>query len=519
MKLFSQFVCRNEEGEEHLHQRRQQLPFNLATGEGVLYDISLDAFSIPGPPGSDAPGTMEPTTPLDPASLLGSLRRQDRSVYIQPQKPSPQLPIFTQIEDLDLEGPQPSLEQAFLDSHALLSVPGQIQASQNRSVTGDPTSEAMIGSLEQILGDIGDGGIEGLEVEETELRDWENAIIRMSNEREDASQLNHILANDVFSYVEEALRRETGGCVQGSDHVSGNSLSIQGQQPGSAFSNIEQPMTDMTSGFAEQTLLGGVLGGVGCSTGLKSACQVVSHRAAPTQCRDTHQGHTSRPWPPSSCSGSHQCGNQTISTQSCRAAHSQPDATQQSWLPSAHDNNNIHGSRHCGSEMTNQSAQRKLNHISSQLQSPSLWQQQQLPPSLHHHTLTHSSHTPGGVNSTAQSFHPQTQRLSGSCMHEKREGHIPNAATGPTGHNGPVRGRSGCRGPTQLAGTTSFTHPGVNQGVLQASGSNMAACTDVGNISLVHLSGGLGPARSEYPPENGSPQSSFFCWNGEAQVK
>ncbi|KAM9338716.1 aryl hydrocarbon receptor-like [Symphorus nematophorus] len=203
----------NEEGEEHLHQRRQQLPFNLATGEGVLYDTSLE-FSLPGPPGSAAPGTTEPSTekPLDPSSLLGSLRRQDHSVYTQPQTPSPPLPIFPQIDDIDLEQP---LEQAFLDSHALLSVPGQIQTSQKRSVTGDLTSDAMIDSLEQILGDIGDGGIEGLEVEETELRDWENTLVRMNNEREDASgELNQILANDVFSYVEEALRRETGGFVQ-----------------------------------------------------------------------------------------------------------------------------------------------------------------------------------------------------------------------------------------------------------------------------------------------------------------
>ncbi|XP_070780192.1 aryl hydrocarbon receptor-like [Enoplosus armatus] len=529
----------NEEGEEHLHQRRQQLPFNLATGEGVLYDISLDAFSAPGPPGSGAPGTSEPTTekPLDPASLLGSLRRQDHSVYTQPQKPSPQLPIFTQIVDLDFEQP---LEQAFLDSHALLSVPGQIQASQKRSITGDLTSEAMIDSLEQILGDIGDGGIEGLEVEETELRGWENTIVRMNKEREEASrELNHILANDVFSYVEEALRRETGGYVQDSDqtgpHVSGNSLSIQGPHPGSVLSNNErqwQPVTDMTSGFAEQTLLEDVRGGVGCSTGLKGASQAVSHMAAPTQCRNTQQGHSFRLWPPSS--GSHHCGNQIISTQSCRNVHSQPDVPQQSWLPSAQNTNNFHGSRQSGSQ---QSARYTLSHAGSQqtcmgpqLQSPSVWQQQQLPQSFHHHTLTHSTHTPGGVNSTA---HPQIQRLSGSCMYEKREGHIPNAATVPTGQNGPLLGPTCSRGPTQAAGTTAnapfiLPHPGmavgvINQGMMQSSGPNahMAACVDVGNISLVHLSGdsaGLGTARSGYPPENGSLQSSFFCWNGDTQI-
>ncbi|XP_073333906.1 aryl hydrocarbon receptor-like [Pagrus major] len=487
----------NEEGEEHLHQRRRQLPFNLATGEGVLYDTWMDAFSMPGPPGSAAPGTTGPSTEkaLDPASLLGSLRQQDHSVYTQPQTPSPQLQIFDQIEDLDLEQPQSSLERAFLDSHALLSVPGQTQTSQNRSITED---QVLIDSLEQILGDIGDGGIEGLEVEESELRDWENTLVRMNNEREDASkELNHILADDVFTYVEEALRKETGGFVQRSDqtHASRNSLSMQGQHPATVFPNNKQPMTDMRSGFREQTLLGDVLSGVG----LNSA----AHTHSPTQCHNTHQGHTSRLWPPSS--SNHRCGNQQTS-QSCHAVHSQPDATQQSWHPSVQNTNNFHSSCQSVLDVTDQRVQYTLNHTGSQLHNPSLWQQQQqLPPSFQHHTLTHSSHTPGSVDSTAPSFHPQTQRLSGSCMYEKREGHIPNAATVPVRHNGP----------THFA-DAPFTTPGpnvavVNQGATQPPGHG-AHVAD----GLVRLSGD--DSRSGYPPENGSLQSSFFCWNDEAQI-
>lgn len=375
-----------------------------------------------------------------------------------------------------------------MDSHALLSVPGQIQASQKRSVTGDLTSDTMIDSLEQILEDIGDGGIEGFEVEETELRDWENTLVRMNEEREDVStELNHILANDVFSYVEEALRRETGGCVQDSDQVSWsmNSLSLQGQHAG--FLNNEwQQMMDMKSSFAQQTLLEDVLGG---STGLKGAPHVVS---APTQCRNTHHTHASSLWPPN-----HHCGNQMISTQPCHA-----EVTQHSWLPSVQNNNNIHNSSH----------QSGPNHSvqyagSQQLQSPSVWRQQ-LPQSFHHHTPTHSSHT---LDSTAQ-------RLSGSCMYEKREGHIPNAATVPARHNGPLLG-----GTTHVAGNPfTLHHPGTAVGVINHQGmmqSSSAGCTDVGNISMVHLSGANTGLGSEYPSENGSLQSTFFCWNGDAQVK
>lgn len=474
-----------------MHQRRRQLPFNLATGEGVLYETWMDAFSMPGPPGSAAPGTTEPSTEkaLDPASLLGSLCRQDHSIYTQPQTPSPQLQMLNQIEDLDLEQPQSSLEQAFLDSHALLSVPGQTQTSQNRSFTED---QDLIDSLEQILGDIGDGGIEGLEVEETELRNWENTLVRMNNEREDSSKdVNHILADDVFTYVEEALRRETGEFVQRSDqtHVSHNSLSIQGQRPAAVFSNNKQPMMDTRSGFRQQPLLGDVL------SGLNGA----AHTHSSTQCHNTHQGHTSRLWPPNSSN------HQQTSTQSGRAVRSQPDARQQSWHPSVQNTNNFHSSSQSVLDETEQRVQYAPNQTVSQLHHPSLWQQQQqqLPASFHHHTLTHSSYTPGSVDSTAPSFHPQTPRLSGSCMYEKREGHIPNAATVPVRHNGPTH-------VADAPFTTSRPNMAVvNQGAPQPSGHVADG--------FVRLS--RDNSQSGYPPENGSLQSSFFCWNGDAQVK
>lgn len=402
-----------------------------------------------------------------------------------------------------MEFEQTSFERAFLDSHALLSVPGQTQASQSRSMTGDLTSDAMIDSLEQILGDIGDGVMDGFEVEETELRDWENTLVNVNHKREDVSvEMDRILANDVFSYVEEALRRETAG-IQTPDQKPVNTLTHQGPLPGSVFSNNIQAMVDRTSGFADQTLLGP-----------KGASQIGSNRAALSQCRNTPQEHTSSLWP-----NNQQCGNQMISTQSF-----QPDVTQDSWLPSVQ--NNIHQSS--GAEVTNQRGQYRLNHVSSQqayvgqpLQSPSAWQQQQqLPQHFPHHTLTHSSHTPGSANPTAQSFHPQTQRLSGSCMYEKREGHIPNAAANaaavPPRQNGPLLGPARSKGATENS-HFSLSHPCVavgvlNQGMVHPSGPNVSFNADVGDLSL-------GAAQSEYPNGNGSLQSSFFCWNREAQVK
>uniref|UniRef100_A0A7N9AWW0 Aryl hydrocarbon receptor-like n=1 Tax=Mastacembelus armatus TaxID=205130 RepID=A0A7N9AWW0_9TELE len=326
----------NEEGEEHLRQRRQQLPFNLATGEGVLYDISLDIFS--GHPGSVVPGTTESTTdsPLDPSSLLGSFLQQDHSVYTQPQMPSPQLPQC--------------LDEVFQDSHALLSVPGEIQTPQKRPVTGDLTSDAMIDSLEQILGDIRGEGMEGVEVEEAELKDWENTLNRMNKEREEALRVfNHIQANDVFSYVEEALRRETSGHMQGSDQT-GPRVSVM--ISGSSFSG--QQMTDAESnrsGFADQTHLGNVHSDVGNST---------------AQFCNPHQGHTASLWPPSS-------SNQTTSGQS--------SVTPQSWLPSGAINN-FQSGHLSGLVLMDPNVEYTLNHTGSQqtfmgpqFQDPSVWQQ------------------------------------------------------------------------------------------------------------------------------------------------
>ncbi|XP_061913344.1 aryl hydrocarbon receptor-like isoform X2 [Entelurus aequoreus] len=201
----------NEEGEEHFQKRRQQLPFNVTTGEGVLYDLDPFTFPAPEEPPLDPGSILDPFTipapeepPLDPGSILGSLRRQDRSLYSRPQHPGPRLPVFPAPDDPDPDQPQQPLEMAFLDSRALLSVPGQARSPRD---VGDLTSRVMLDSLEQILGDIGGGFLEGLEVDQRELRDWESTILRMNEERE----LNDILANDVFSYVEEALLRETGG--------------------------------------------------------------------------------------------------------------------------------------------------------------------------------------------------------------------------------------------------------------------------------------------------------------------
>lgn len=366
----------------------------------------MESFSVSGPPDPDASSVTKATAEdcLDPASVLGSLHRQDRSLYSCSQKPSPhRLP--PRPEALDLEHPQSSLEQAFWDSHALLSVPSQTQASEMRPVTGDLMAEAMIASLEQIMGDIENGGMEGLEIEETELRDWENTLVRKNNERQDA--LNQILANDVFSYVEEALMRETGGPLQG------------------------------------------------------SGVDAAAHTLTPT--------HSPQLWP----SGG--CGDQVIPSRSCSV--SLPDSTQQSWhhLPVSNTNR------------IDQSVEHDLK-ITHRLQQPQ---------SFHCHTLTPSSRVPGSLNST------------GSCSHGNA------SAAAPVGMNRTLPGHTGSRGPP-LAEHTNPNAP------FALARPHTAPCTDVGNVGSLDLNGdksGLEEAPSDCWGRNASLQSSFDCWQEEAQVK
>ncbi|XP_030623238.1 aryl hydrocarbon receptor-like isoform X2 [Chanos chanos] len=190
----------NEEGEEHLRQRRLQLPFNFATGEAVLYETSPN-LDVPKTQSSLSLPFQENETSeqngLDPNSLLGSLLRQDPSVYVQSS---------------DAGDPQVSLDKAFMDSHALLSVPSDTckQVPQVPCDKQDLTTQAMLDSLEQILGNrsVGDT-FDGLDLDQAELKEWENILLKMHLERgEEPVQLSNILANDVFSYVEDALLKE-----------------------------------------------------------------------------------------------------------------------------------------------------------------------------------------------------------------------------------------------------------------------------------------------------------------------
>lgn len=143
-------------------------------------------------------GKISKPTSLPPSSLLSSMLKQDESVYQTNSNPKSKF----------------HLERAFQDSHALLSVPGKSWVGTERGTMGikeESRTHEIIESLQQIFGDNSmSGTLEELTLDQEELQEWENALLRMNSKSstEMSLEINDILANDIFSYVEDVLFNE-----------------------------------------------------------------------------------------------------------------------------------------------------------------------------------------------------------------------------------------------------------------------------------------------------------------------
>ncbi|KAL2087926.1 hypothetical protein ACEWY4_016754 [Coilia grayii] len=222
----------NEEGEEHLRQRKNRLPFNFASGEAVLYETapSLDMASIPSQ-GKDPPKLpkMAEQIAVDPNSMLGSMLKQDQMLYGQggPEPgpgpgpgprpgsaPFPPTPTMEVPLEVPLEVP---MEKAFLDSHALLNVPGDTWQLPSTSPSGtavkpEASMKDMVETLQQIISDASlcQDLRDVMDVGQLELKEWENTLLRINlTSSENSVELNDILTEDIFSYV-EGLFKENG---------------------------------------------------------------------------------------------------------------------------------------------------------------------------------------------------------------------------------------------------------------------------------------------------------------------
>ena len=183
---------RNEEGEEQLHLRRLQLPFNFATGEAMLYDV---APAIGPPETCSAPKQRKlDNGSISPNSILGCMMNQDQSLYHNNN-------TVASVDDL-----------AFKDTHATLSVPGDVWVDATLKnmtgnlVTSEATLQDMMDTLQQILGEDGLG--DTLDVEPDELKSWESTLLKLSTSCDVSDDLCDILSSDVLTYVEEQLQQE-----------------------------------------------------------------------------------------------------------------------------------------------------------------------------------------------------------------------------------------------------------------------------------------------------------------------
>ncbi|KAM9484505.1 aryl hydrocarbon receptor-like [Salvelinus alpinus] len=239
----------NSEGEENLRQRKMQLPFSFTTGEALLYETgpTLDATEF-----QTNPPKICKVESLDPQSLLGSLLKQDESVYTRPQEP--QLPI----------------DQVFMDSRALTNVAcnswqssmepqgpdGDDDGDSPREVKQEGALVAMIDALEKMAQD-GDlcAALQGMDVGMAELMEWESTLLRLSQDSngtgsgDTSLELDDIMTNDIFSYVEEALFKESsegsGGELNCSTMVNNNPNLFTGvldnKNQGGPFTGVVSP--------------------------------------------------------------------------------------------------------------------------------------------------------------------------------------------------------------------------------------------------------------------------------------
>lgn len=196
----------NAEGEEHLRQRRLQLPFSFTTGEAVLYDtgptVDVSQFQF-----NKVFADGDLAQDVAPGSLLDSFLKQDETAYTN--APSSPLPV----------------DQVFMNSRALLSIPSdgwsEHGAASASGVVKEEAKQSVMAVLDNLEEEDLRSVLRGLEADAAELTQWENALNRL-NQSEDqrsgggGSQLESIFTSDVFDYIDSILFKESGETLNGS---------------------------------------------------------------------------------------------------------------------------------------------------------------------------------------------------------------------------------------------------------------------------------------------------------------
>ncbi|XP_031667729.1 aryl hydrocarbon receptor 1a isoform X3 [Oncorhynchus kisutch] len=226
--IASQRVLTDEEGEDNLRKRSLQLPFSYTTGEALLYNTSfpktlLTGDSLAGDTTSRAGNITNNNQDgtLDPDSLLGSLLKQDKSIYCCSPHTQNELQLPLQLQE----------EVAGVPQEEVAEVPqgdcGGIFSSSWQEGSIRSLSESVL-FKQKPLGVGGGGGIGGFSSEDRDSdRDLWSFMMNLGISREDLELFQQDemfldvdldtgrdcllpdLTDEILSYVQESLRKRS----------------------------------------------------------------------------------------------------------------------------------------------------------------------------------------------------------------------------------------------------------------------------------------------------------------------
>lgn len=222
-----------EEGAEHLRKRSSQLPFIFATGEAVLYETSFPFQGLMGPSqnkpkGSSSKGTTAKATaseaPVNPASLLGAMLRQDESVYICP--PASNTFTFESFYKDSLGElsnnfwPDPSVPVA--NNNMKQEVKSGMQSAERTDVLPEVKNNELYNIMRSF----------GIDFDDLEVIQQDEEFFRNEYEYPDIGDID--VTDEILTYVQDSLNRKSDcmfmnsipqmACVQDSNKVAQDSL-------------------------------------------------------------------------------------------------------------------------------------------------------------------------------------------------------------------------------------------------------------------------------------------------------
>ncbi|GCB72109.1 hypothetical protein scyTo_0001830 [Scyliorhinus torazame] len=243
-----------EEGEENLQKRTLQLPFNFATGEALLYEGNCSMLGLMDPAVHKSKGNVATAIAesrgqesVDPNSLLGSMLKQDKSIYVS--APS-QLQNFILSEDAELSDlfPRNWEEILFGEDNSI----GKMEhANCTQQQNPFPAPEENVDDLANNIGSELYNTMKSLDIglEDFDLIYQDETFLRVNcNETGDISNIS--LNKDILTYVQESLKKRSdcmySNCMQQKPVNSSSSCMMQQQPPTQHFQQ-QQPYQQQQS--------------------------------------------------------------------------------------------------------------------------------------------------------------------------------------------------------------------------------------------------------------------------------